>query len=114
MVLTHLANVFMADQCIAALEQEIFMLWSAKKNFNRVEISWPAPKSTPKANKLAQTNLPQTPEDSDSSPKPKPMEQPKSMSAQPPVRTPFRWCLWCTLQTSSWAKLCCCTKTSKG
>jgi hypothetical protein len=26
MVLTHLANVFMADQCIAALEQEIFML----------------------------------------------------------------------------------------
>jgi hypothetical protein len=29
-------NVFTVDQCIAALEQEIFTLQSAKKNFNKV------------------------------------------------------------------------------
>jgi hypothetical protein len=58
MVLTPLTNIFMVDQHIAALEQEIFTLRSAKKNFNGVEISWPAPKSALKANKLAQTNTP--------------------------------------------------------
>jgi hypothetical protein len=38
MVSTPPINGFMADQCIAALEQEIFTLRSAKKNFDRVEI----------------------------------------------------------------------------
>jgi hypothetical protein len=65
MVSTTPINVFTADQCIAALEQEIFTLWSTKKNFDGVEISQPAPKSALKANKLAQTNTPKTPEGSE-------------------------------------------------
>jgi hypothetical protein len=85
MVLTTQINVFTADQHIAALEQEIFTLQSAKKNFDGVEILQPAPKSAPKANKPAQTNTLQTPEGSEHSPKPKPMEPPKSTSAQPLV-----------------------------
>jgi hypothetical protein len=88
MVSTTPVNVFTADQCIAALEQEIFTLHSTKKNFDGVEISQPAPKSAPKANKPAQTNTPKTPEGSEPSPKPKPTEPPKSMSAQPQVH-PF-------------------------
>jgi hypothetical protein len=102
MVLTPPINVFTADQHIAALEQEIFTLWSAKKNFDGVEILWPASKATPKANKLAQTNLPKTSEDSEPSPKPKPREQPKSTLAQPlvhhfaevhkaPYKPPYEW-----------------------
>jgi hypothetical protein len=66
MVSTTPINVFMADQHIAALKQEIFTLRSAKKNFDGVEISQPAPKSAPKANKPAQTNTPKTPEGSES------------------------------------------------
>jgi hypothetical protein len=54
MVLTPPINVFTVDQRVAALEQEIFTLQSAKKNFNGVEILRPAPKSTPKANKPQQ------------------------------------------------------------
>jgi hypothetical protein len=85
MVSTPPINIFMADQHIAALEQEIFTLWSTKKNFNGVEISQPGPKSAPKANKLAQTDTPKTWEGSEPLSKPKPMEPPRSMSAQPPV-----------------------------
>jgi hypothetical protein len=70
------------------LEQEIFTLRSAKKTFDGVEISQPAPKSALKANKPAQTNTPKTPEGSEPSPKPKLTEPPKLTSAQPPVH-PF-------------------------
>jgi hypothetical protein len=38
MVSTPSANVFTVEQHIAALEQEIFTLQSAKKNFDGVEI----------------------------------------------------------------------------
>jgi hypothetical protein len=38
MVLTLSTNVFTADQCIAALEQEIFALRNAKRTFDGVEI----------------------------------------------------------------------------
>jgi hypothetical protein len=48
----------------------------------------PARKPAQKANELAQTNTTKTPEGSEPSPKPKPTEPPKSMSAQPPVH-PF-------------------------
>jgi hypothetical protein len=64
MVLTLPINAFMTYQHITALEQEIY-LQSAKKNFDGVEILQPAPKSIPKANKLAQTNTPKTPEGSE-------------------------------------------------
>jgi hypothetical protein len=88
MVSTTPINVFTADQCIAALEQEIFTLRSAKKNFDGVEILQPARKPAPKANKPTQNNTSKTPEGSKPSPKPKPTEPPKSTSAQPPS-TPF-------------------------
>jgi hypothetical protein len=85
MVSTTPTNVFMVDQCITALEEEIFTLQSAKKNFDRVDILKPASKLALKANKPAQTNTHKTPEDSEPSPKPKLMEPPKSTSAQPLV-----------------------------
>jgi hypothetical protein len=54
MVSTLSTNVFTADQCIAALEQEIFALRNAKRTFDGVEILKPAhankpfPQSSPK------------------------------------------------------------------
>jgi hypothetical protein len=78
----------MVDQHIAALEQEIFTLQSTKKNFDGVKILQPARKPALKANKLSQNNTSKTPKGSEPSPKPKPTEPPKLISAQPPVH-PF-------------------------
>jgi hypothetical protein len=57
MVSTSSTNVFTADQCIAALEQEIFNLRNAKRTFDGVEILKPA-----RANKPNPTEQPKAPE----------------------------------------------------
>jgi hypothetical protein len=57
MVSTPSTNVFTADQCIAALEQEIFALRNAKRTFDGVEILKPTC-----ANKPVATEQPKAPE----------------------------------------------------
>jgi hypothetical protein len=57
MALTSSTNVFTADQCIAALEQEIFNLENAKRTFDGVEILKPT-----HANKPVPTEQPKVPE----------------------------------------------------
>jgi hypothetical protein len=57
MVSTLSTNVFTADQCIAALEQEIFALRNAKRTFDGVEILKSA-----HANKPIPTEQPKAPE----------------------------------------------------
>jgi hypothetical protein len=47
MVSTSSTNVFTADQCIAALEQEIFALRNVKRTFDGVEILKPAHANKP-------------------------------------------------------------------
>jgi hypothetical protein len=47
MVLTLSTNVFTADQCIAALEQEIFTLRNTKRTFDGVEILKPTHANKP-------------------------------------------------------------------
>jgi hypothetical protein len=87
MISTPSTNVLMAEQWIAALEQEIFSLRSTKKNFDGVEITRPPPHT----NKPAHPDPPKTTEPSA---KPKPTEQLTSTSptpsklSQPPVH-PF-------------------------
>jgi hypothetical protein len=54
MISTPSTNVLTAEQQIAALEQEIFALRSAKKNFDGVEITRPPPR----ANKPAHPDPP--------------------------------------------------------
>jgi hypothetical protein len=57
MVLMSSTNMFTADQCIAALEQEIFNLRNAKRTFDRVQTLKPA-----RANKPVSTEQPKVPE----------------------------------------------------
>jgi hypothetical protein len=57
MVSTSSTNVFTADQCIVALEEEIFYLRNAKRTFDGVEILKPA-----RANKPTPTEQPKVPE----------------------------------------------------
>jgi hypothetical protein len=80
MVSTSSTNVFTADQCIAALAQEIFNLRNAKCTFDGVEILEPAC-----TNKTSPTEEPKAPE-STTKPAPPP-EKPTTMT-QPPVH-PF-------------------------
>jgi hypothetical protein len=86
MVLTSSTNAFTADQCIAALEQEIFNLRNAKRTFDGVEILKPAC-----ANKPIPTEQPKAPElMTKSAPplsQPALVEKPTTMT-QPPVH-PF-------------------------
>jgi hypothetical protein len=80
MVSMSSTNTFTADQCIAALEQEIFNLRNAKCTFDGVEILKPA-----RANKPNPTEQSKAPE-STTKPVPPP-EKPTTMT-QPPVH-PF-------------------------
>jgi hypothetical protein len=80
MVSTLSTNAFTADQCIAALEQEIFNLRTAKRTFDGVEILKPA-----RANKPDPTEQPKAPE---STTKPAPPPEKPTTTTQPPVH-PF-------------------------
>jgi hypothetical protein len=86
MVLTSLTNVFIADQCIATLEQEIFHLRNAKRTFDGVEILKPAhtnkpvPTEQPKAPELMTKSAPPPSQ-------PAPVEKPTT-TTQPPLH-PF-------------------------
>jgi hypothetical protein len=86
MVSTSSTNVFTADQCIAALEQEIFALRNAKRTFNGVEF----PKPT-RTNQPVPTEQHKTPESMTKPALPPsqlaPTEKPTT-TTQPPVR-PF-------------------------
>jgi hypothetical protein len=86
MVSTSSTNVFTADQCIVALEQEIFALRNAKRTFDGVEILKPAC-----ANKPVPTEQPKVPELMTKSvlplSQPAPAEKPAAMT-QPPLH-PF-------------------------
>jgi hypothetical protein len=78
-------NVFTADQCIAALEQEIFTLTNAKRTFDGVEILKPA-----RANKPVSTEQPKVPESTTKSAPPLSQpalaEEPAAMT-QPPLHS---------------------------
>jgi hypothetical protein len=80
MVSTSSTNTFTADQCIAALEQEIFNPRNAKRTFDGVEILKPA-----RANKANPTEQPKVPE---SMIKPAPPPEKPTTTTQPPVH-PF-------------------------
>jgi hypothetical protein len=80
MVSTSSTNVFTADQCIAALEQEIFNLRNAKRTFDGVEILKPV-----RANKPNPTEQPKAPE---STTKPAPPPEKPTATTQPPLH-PF-------------------------
>jgi hypothetical protein len=80
MVSTSSTNVFTADQCIAALEQEIFNLRNAKCTFDGVEILKPA-----RANKPNPTEQPKVPE---STTKPAPPPEKPTTTTQLPLH-PF-------------------------
>jgi hypothetical protein len=80
MVSTSSTNVFTADQCIAALEQEIFNLRNAKRTFDGVEILKPA-----RANKPTPTEQPRVPE---STTKLAPPPEKPTATTQPPLH-PF-------------------------
>jgi hypothetical protein len=80
MVSTSLTNAFTADQCIAALEQEIFNLRNAKRTFDGVEILKLA-----RANKTNPTEQPKAPE---SMTKPVPPPEKPTTTTQPPLH-PF-------------------------
>jgi hypothetical protein len=80
MVSTLSTNVFTADQCIAALEQEISALRNAKRTFDGVEILKHAC-----ANKPVPTVQPKVPE---SMTKPMPPPSQPAATTQPPVH-PF-------------------------
>jgi hypothetical protein len=86
MVLTLSTTVFTADQCIAALEQEIFNLRNARRTFDGVEILKPA-----RANKPVPTEQPKVPELMTKSVpplnQPAPAEKPMT-TTQPPIH-PF-------------------------
>jgi hypothetical protein len=58
MVSTSLTNAFTADQCIAALEQEIFNLRNAKRTFDSVEILKPTCANKP--NPIEQPKVPES------------------------------------------------------
>jgi hypothetical protein len=76
MVSTSLTNAFTADQCIAALEQEIFNLRNAKRTFDDVEILKPT-----HTNKTNPTEQPKAPE-AMTKPAPPP-EKPTTMAQLP-------------------------------
>jgi hypothetical protein len=80
MVLTLSANVFTADQRIAALEQEIFNLRNAKRTFDGVEILKPAHTNKP--------NPPEQPKAPESTTKPAPPPEKPTATTQPPLH-PF-------------------------
>jgi hypothetical protein len=86
MVSMSLTNVLTADQCIAALKQEIFNLRNAKRTFDGVEILKPA-----RANKPIPTEQPKAPESTAKSvpplSQPAPVGKPMA-TTQPPVH-PF-------------------------
>jgi hypothetical protein len=83
MVLTSSTNVFIADQRIATLEQEIFNLRNAKRTFDGVEILKPA-----RANKPVPTEQPKVPESTTKSTPPPSQPAPAEKAAattQPPI-----------------------------
>jgi hypothetical protein len=82
MVSTSSTNSFTADQCIAALEQEIFNLRNAKRTFDGVEILTPA-----RANKPNPTEQPKASE-STTKLAPPPEKPTTTTTTQPPVH-PF-------------------------
>jgi hypothetical protein len=86
MVSTSSTNAFTVDQCIAALEQEIFNSRNSKRTFDGVEILKPA-----RANKPNPTEQPKAPESTTRSApppsQPAPVEKPMT-TTQPPVH-PF-------------------------
>jgi hypothetical protein len=80
MVSTSSANVFTADQRIAALEQEIFNLRNAKRTFDGVEILKPVRANEP--------NPPEQPKAPESMTKPVPPPEKTTATTQPPLH-PF-------------------------
>jgi hypothetical protein len=80
MVSMSSTNAFTTDQCIAALEQEIFNFRNAKRTFDGVEILKPA-----RANKPNPTKQPKVPE---STTKSAPPPEKLTTTTQPPVH-PF-------------------------
>jgi hypothetical protein len=77
MVSTLSTNVFTADQCIAAVEQEIFNLRNAKRTFDGVEILKPACANKP--------NSTEQPKASESMTKPTPPPEKLTTTTQPPL-----------------------------